>query len=262
MKREWPKTAALPTETNLHAITPARLFVSSSVPAYPTKTYLNLRADHAAALDSVQAELDSAQAFDEHFMASWKLFTVTSQAPSKHEYLMRPDLGRLLDEQSRFAIAERCPQGADLQVAIGDGLSVQAIVRAIPELLPLLRQQAEARGWSFGQPLLIRHCRVGILNDLGTLLQAKVIVLLIGERPGLATAESLSAYMAYRPQGHHTDANRNLISNIHPRGVPYPEAAQRISNLASLLMRNKKSGFEVKETLALEQGLRSIPEQK
>ena len=89
----------------------------------------------------------------------------------------------------------------------------------MPALLPLLRQGAGERGWSFGRPFVVRYCRVGVLNDVGELLDPAVVVLLIGERPGLATAESLSAYLAYRPRPGHTDAQRNLISNIHARGV-------------------------------------------
>ena len=89
----------------------------------------------------------------------------------------------------------------------------------MPALLPLLAAEADHRGWRFGRPFFIRHGRVGVLNDIGEMLDPAVVVLLIGERPGLATAESLSAYMAYRPRAGHDDARRNLISNIHARGV-------------------------------------------
>jgi ethanolamine ammonia-lyase small subunit len=104
-----------------------------------------------------------------------------------------------------------------------------------------------ARGWRFGQPFFIRHCRVGVLNDLGELLDPAVVVLLIGERPGLATATSLSAYMAYRPRYGHDDACRNLISNIHDRGVPPAPAARRIALLAEQMIRLGKSGYTIKE---------------
>ena len=131
---------------------------------------------------------------------------------------MRPDLGRRLSAPARAEIASRRAAGADLQVVIGDGLSVAAVVRQVPALLPLLHAGAERRGWRFGRPFAVRYCRVGVLNDIGELLAPVVLVLLIGERPGLLTAESLSAYMAYRPRSGHTDAERNLISNIHARG--------------------------------------------
>ena len=103
------------------------------------------------------------------------------------------------------------------------------------------------RGWNVGEIFVIRYCRVGILNEIGELLRPKVAVLLIGERPGLATAESLSAYMAYRPKTSDTDANRNLISNIHARGVIAEQAAQRILNLAAAMMKIQKSGFQLRE---------------
>jgi ethanolamine ammonia-lyase small subunit len=98
-----------------------------------------------------------------------------------------------------------------------------------------------------GRVFFVRHCRVGVLNDVGDLLRPEVVVLLIGERPGLATAESLSAYMAYRPCAGHTDAQRNLISNIHERGVPPAQAAPRILALAEQMRRLNTSGIEVKE---------------
>jgi ethanolamine ammonia-lyase small subunit len=116
-------------------------------------------------------------------------------------------------------------------------------------LLPRLADGAAARGWSFGRPFAIHYCRVGVLNDIGELLDPAVVVLLIGERPGLATAESLSAYLAYRPRPGHTDARRNLISNIHARGVGHAQAARRILALAEQMTRQQISGVSVKEEL-------------
>jgi ethanolamine ammonia-lyase small subunit len=136
-----------------------------------------------------------------------------------------------------------------LQIVIGDGLSVSAVATQVPRLLPLLDEGAKVRAWTIGQIFLIRHCRVGILNEIGELLAPKVAVLLIGERPGLATAESLSAYMAYRPKTSDTDADRNLISNIHARGVGPEQAAQRILNLAALMIRTSKNGCQLREDL-------------
>jgi ethanolamine ammonia-lyase small subunit len=139
-------------------------------------------------------------------------------------------------------LLERCPPGADLQIAIGDGLSVSAVVAQIPRLLPAIFDGAKAHNWTVGQSFVIRHCRVGILNQIGELLTPAVAVLLIGERPGLATAESLSAYMAYRPRPGHTDADRNLISNIHVRGISPEKAATRIIELATQMMKAQRSG--------------------
>jgi ethanolamine ammonia-lyase small subunit len=129
------------------------------------------------------------------------------------------------------------------------------VAAQVPALLPLLDDEARRRGWSFGRPFFVRRCRVGVLNDVGELLDPAVVVLLIGERPGLATAESLSAYLAYRPRPGDTDARRNLISNIHARGVGPAEAAARIAALADRMRRLETSGVTVKEELSsLEDG--------
>jgi ethanolamine ammonia-lyase small subunit len=209
---------------------------------------LELREAHAAAKDAVRGEMDLLSASGGPLARQWKLFSVQTRASSKDEYLLRPDLGRRLDESSRLKIQEVCTRGCDLQIAIGDGLSALAVSRQVPELLPLLYAGAAARGWTAGVPFAIRYCRVGVLNEIGELLDPRVAVLLIGERPGLATAESLSAYMAYRPREGHSDSDRNLISNIHARGVSPGEAAHRILDLASQMMRAGASGYTIKET--------------
>jgi ethanolamine ammonia-lyase small subunit len=208
-----------------------------------------LRADHAAARDAVQAELNLERHLGRDFVEQWKLFEVTTCATSKSQYLLHPDLGRMLSDESKTEIARRCPTATDLQVVIGDGLSVSAVAAQVPALLPLLDSGSRERGWKFGQPFVVRHCRVGVMNDVGELLHPRVLALLIGERPGLATAESLSCYMAFEPRGGHTDADRNLISNIHARGIPSTQAATRILNLAAQMMAAGRSGSAVKEDL-------------
>src|SRR5271155_5385251 len=150
-------------------------------------------------------------------------------------------------DAARAEISRRCIAERDVQIAIGDGLSVPAIGAQVPRLLPLLMEGADARGWSVGQAFIIHHCRVGIVNEIGELLKPRIVLLLIGERPGLATAESLSAYMAYQPDRTHSDANRNLISNIHGRGLSAEEAAARILNLCVQMMRLRASGVTLKE---------------
>ena len=231
----------------IRARTPARILVGRAGPAYRTATALQLRHDHAAAVDAVHAELDPLRDFGADFNERWRLFEVRTRARDKSEYLMRPDLGRRLDDAARQAVAQQCPPGADVQVVIGDGLSVAAVVKQVPALLPLLEAETTKRGWTFGRPFVVRYCRVGVLNDVGDLLDPAVVVLLIGERPGMATAESLSAYLAYRPRSGHTDAHRNLISNIHVRGVPPAAAAPRILALADQMRQLQASGVAIKE---------------
>jgi ethanolamine ammonia-lyase small subunit len=223
--------------------TPARLLVGRAGAAYRTGTQMELREAHAAARDAVRTELNLEEVFDSAFVQRWGLFEVRTKARSKDEYLLRPDLGRHFDAESRAEIHSRYDANNDVQIAIGDGLSVPAVAVQVPLLFPLLSEGANERHWKIGKTLLIHRCRVGILNEIGDLLKPRVVVLLIGERPGLSAAESLSAYMAYRPSASDTDANRNLISNIHARGLNPHEAATRILNLAALMMKTSTSGY-------------------
>jgi ethanolamine ammonia-lyase small subunit len=223
------------------------VLVGRSGPAYRTKTWLSLRSDHAAARDAVYADLDLTRDFGAELTERFGLFEVHTQARTRAEYLLRPDLGRRLEDLSREAIQSACPAGAEIQVIAGDGLSATAVATNGPLLLTALADEAVRRGWRLGRPFVVRNCRVGILNDVGDLLHPEVGVLLIGERPGLATAEGLSAYLAYRPRAGQTDADRNLISNIHCRGVAIEEAAMRIMGLAAAFRAACRSGVTVKE---------------
>jgi ethanolamine ammonia-lyase small subunit len=225
--------------------TPARVLEGRAGSSYLTRSQLELREAHAAALDAVRDELDLTSVFGQAFCEHWKLFEVSTKASSKAEYLLRPDLGRQLSEEGCETIQKRCQPGMDLQIAIGDGLSVAAVAAQVPQLLPVLMEVSTERGWQVGQSLVIRHCRVGVLNDIGEVLSPKVTVLLIGERPGLATAESLSAYLAFRPNRDHTDAERNLVSNIHARGTPPQKAATRILDMVSAMMLQQISGTKL-----------------
>lgn len=227
--------------------TPARILVGRAGSSYRTGTLLDLRRDHAAALDAVRIELDMVRDLGQNLVDRFGLFEVATRARSKDEYLMRPDLGRSLLDSAVKELDARCGRGADLQVAIGDGLSAAAVAAQVPALLLRLAAGAKSRGWTFGRPFVIRYCRVGVLNEIGEQLDPAVVVLLIGERPGLATAESLSVYMAYRPRSGHTDAQRNLVSNIHSRGLSPDEAAARILELATLMRERATSGVALAE---------------
>src|SRR5262245_49893548 len=229
--------------------TPARIFVDRCGPAYRTSTQLELRCDHAFALDAVHDEVNLERDFTADFVGSRRLFCVQSQTGSKLEFLRRPDLGRRLSDAAKDELIRRCPLGPRVQVILGDGLSAAAVIRQAPPLLPLLEAEFNHRGWQLGQTFLVRYCRVGIMNDIGDLLGPQIVVLLIGERPGLATAESMSAYLAYRPRSGHTDAHRNLISNIHPRGVSWQLAATRICGLIEQMQSMQTSGVSIKEQL-------------
>ena len=230
--------------------TPARIMQGRSGYGYKTATQLKLRFDHAAARDAVHQEIMLSQVASPESIKELNLFEVKTRAVDKSQYLMRPDLGRSFSPETRNHIRENCPGKADFQLVIGDGLSAAAVAMQVPGMLSLIRDQANAKGWSFGRPFMIRYCRVGILNEIGELLDPGVVVLLIGERPGLATAESLSAYMAYKPRPGHTDADRNLISNIHQQGVSLKDAVTRIFHLAGDMFSRQTSGVTIKENFS------------
>ena len=224
-------------------LTPARLFMGSAGLSPRTADALSLRTDHAFARDAVDTRLD----LDLDSMRPLGLFEVSSAAPDHATYLRRPELGRRLSHDARTRLVRDGTTGADIQVVIGDGLSAAAVHAQVPTLLPLLDRLATERSWSWGRPFAVRHCRVGIVDDVGDVLDPEIVVLLIGERPGLGTAESLSAYLAHRPRPGCTDADRNLVSNIHSRGTPVDEAAPRIIGYIDALRRAGRSGVTVKE---------------
>ncbi len=228
--------------------TPARILTGRAGGSYTTSTWLELRRDHASARDAVRTELDLTRDLGREFVDRWDLFEVATLAASKDEYLLRPDLGRTLSDAARAEILARRSAGVDVQVVIGDGLSAAAVAAQVPALLPALAEQLNQAGLTMGRPFFVRHCRVGVMNDVGELLKPAVIALLIGERPGLATAESLSVYMAHRPRAGDDDSRRNLISNIHARGVPIDQAARRVVHLILQMIDRQASGVSVKET--------------
>lgn len=256
-----PRNEETPTPRwdEIRARTPARILVGRAGSSYQTQALLNLRQDHAAALDAVRSELDLARDFGPDFIERFGLFEVGTRARSKREYLMRPDLGRQLDDEVLARLDVECPRGATLQVAIGDGLSAAAVAAQVPQLLPLLESRAKERGWTFGRPFVIRYCRVGVLNDIGARLDPALVLLLVGERPGLTTSDSLSAYMAYRPRAGHTDAQRNLISNIHAHGLSPDEAARQIIELASVMLAQATSGVSLQSSPILPSLERAAP---
>lgn len=231
----------------VRAVTTARVLTGRVGTAYRTSSLLALRADHAVAQDAVGAALDLSVEPLATLVRERGLFAVGSQAEDHAQHLRRPDLGRRLHPDAADVVRERCPRGADLQVVLGDGLSAAALAAQAPGLLPLLVSGAQDRGWTTGQVFAVRHCRVGVLNDVGALLEPQAVVLLIGERPGLGTALSLSAYLAWRPRPGHTDADRNLVAGIHDRGLSHADAAARVLDLVAAMRAAGASGVALKE---------------
>lgn len=227
--------------------TPARLFRSQAGSSLLTKTQLDLRFDHAAAVDAVYDEADMVQLLPAELVAKYQLFEVQTRTESKRIFLANPDLGRSLSDDARHSLEKNGTPRCDIQIFIGDGLSTAAVRAQVPSLLPLLIEGFGTLGHTVGRCFFVKYCRVGVLNDVGRILSPQVAILLIGERPGLSTAESVSAYMAFRPKASHTDADRNLISNIHGRGILPEEAVARIISLATAMIARQISGVDVKE---------------
>jgi ethanolamine ammonia-lyase small subunit len=222
----------------LAAATAARIGVGRAGPRPRTAALLRFQADHAVTQDALYRDVDPA------LLDSLDLFEVQTRVTGgKQEYLLRPDLGRRLSDAARETMADGCAFGADVQVCIGDGLSAAAIEANVAAILPVIERGVRSAGLTFGTPFFIRYCRVGVLNDIGDLLGPSVVVLLIGERPGLGRANSMSAYIAYRPKPGDTDANREVLSNIYQDGGSNPlEAGATIVQMALRMLDDGYSG--------------------
>lgn len=228
----------------LMAATTARIGVGRAGPRYRTTALLRFQADHAVTQDALYRDVD------QQLLDDLGLFTVQTRITSgKQEYLLRPDLGRQLSDDARRLITEKCAPSPNLQIVVGDGLSAAAVEANVREMFPILRQGAQAAGLSLGTPFFIKYCRVGVLNDIGDLLSPDVVILLIGERPGLGRAESLSAYMAYQPKAGDTDADRDVVCNIFNNGGTNPlEAAAFTLQIAQKMLKHQASGIKLKLT--------------
>jgi ethanolamine ammonia-lyase small subunit len=224
----------------LMAATPARIGVGRSGPRPRTAARLLFLADHGVTQDALM------HAVDPHFLEELGLFTVESQAADRQVYLKRPDLGRRLTEASRAELRERCAKNPDVQVFVGDGLSGAAIEHNLRHIMPVLQQGLQSAGLSMGTPFFVKNARVGLLNEVNAIVDAKVCAILIGERPGLARAESMSIYLGYRPRPDSTDANRDAICNIYAGGLNPLEAGAHAVQLIQKMIKDKASGVELK----------------
>ena len=219
--------------------TTARIGVGKTGARLRTKTYLTLRADHAQARDAVMADVDP------ELIESLGLFSVKSLCPDKNTYITRPDLGRKLDEASVKLLKERCVMEPDVQIYAADGLSSTAIEANLGRILPVLTDSLEAMGLKVGTPFFLRFGRVGSEDHVSEILRPKVVCVLIGERPGLATAESMSAYIAYEARQGMPESRRTVVSNIHRNGTAAVEAGAYIAEVIGLILQQKASGVEL-----------------
>ncbi|MGB9791083.1 MAG: ethanolamine ammonia-lyase subunit EutC [Thermacetogeniaceae bacterium] len=222
--------------------TPARIGVWRCGTRPLTETLLRFRADHAIAQDAVMGEVSS------DFAERYGMVFTKTKCRDKDEFLTRPDLGRRLDEESLETIRKKCEKGAQVQIIVADGLSSKAVEANVPDLLPALKQGLERLGVKkIGTPIFVKYGRVAVMDVIGEELKPECAVVLIGERPGLGTAESLSAYMGYNPRIGMLESERMVVSNIHRRGgVPPAEAGAHLATLIKKILDAKASGVNLK----------------
>jgi len=226
----------------LMASTTARIGVGRAGPRYSTASLLLFQGDHAITQDALYRDVDS------KLLDELKLFSVqTKVTGGKQEYLLRPDLGRQLNDEAKRIINEKCQKNVNIQLAVADGLSAAAIEANLRQILPVIKQGVQAAGLTFGTPFFIKYGRVGVMNDIGELIKPDVVILLIGERPGLGRAESMSAYMGYKPKYGDSDADRDVVCNIFEGGGTNPlEAGAFVTQIAQKMRKHQASGVKLK----------------
>jgi ethanolamine ammonia-lyase small subunit len=240
-------THALDSWSSLRRHTSARIALGRAGGSLPTIEVLDFTIAHAFARDAVHAELDTESLIKDLLPLGMETIVLASHARDRQTYLQRPDLGRRLDDASRAALSTLSQKDSDVAIIIGDGLSAPAAQKQssvlLTELLPLL-----AKAQISAAPLcIVRHARVAIEDEIGSLLGTKIAVILIGERPGLGTAESLGAYLVFNPRLGRTDAERNCVSNIRPDGLAPADAARTLAYLIIESLRRQVSGVLLKD---------------
>ena len=216
--------------------TPARLGFGRCGPRYKTLTMLRFRADHAAAQDAVFSQVP------EEFASENGLVPVQTKCRDKDEYLTRPDLGRIFDETNQKVIRGTVDATPRVQVVVGDGLSSAAIQANAMDCLEAMRDGLKMRGIELGKSLFVRYCRVGAGDAVGDVTGCELVCVLVGERPGLVTDKSMSAYITYKPHTGVLESARTVVSNIHAQGTPAVEAGAYIAELIDTILKKKVSG--------------------
>jgi len=235
---ENPVNGAAYADLKRHA--PCRLGIGKAGARYKTDPVLQFRAAHSAAQDAVFNEIDK------DFVENAGLFIVQSQCATKDIFLTRPDLGRKLDAEAVATLKEKCKKNPTVQIYVSDGLSSAAVVANIGDVLPALLQGLQSNHIDVGTAFFVRFGRVGIMDEISELLGADVTCTLIGERPGLITATSMSAYLTYKGTVGMPEARRTVVSNIHQDGTIPAEAGAHIAEVIKIMLEKKASGTDLK----------------
>ncbi len=232
----------------LRNFTPARVGLGAAGNSLPTREVLAFQLAHAQARDAVHVELDLPALAHE----LGDFVSAHSEAHDRATYLRRPDLGRRLDPESRRHIQEESGK-FDVSFVLADGLSAQAVQRHAPRILELTLPQLHAAAWRIAPLVVVQQGRVAIGDEIGQELGADLAVVLVGERPGLSSPDSLGIYLTWQPRPGRTDADRNCISNIHAGGLTYPAAVHRLVFLLRESRHRRLSGVQLRaESNALE----------
>ena len=231
----------------LKAFTAARIALGRTGTSVPLREALAFKLAHAHARDAVYSVLETDRLWAGLTALALSVCHVRSRAATRPEYLQRPDRGRQLAEEFRNLLVEQAPAECDLVVVLADGLSAMAVNdHALPllgRLLPLL----QPAGFRVGPVALAEQARVALGDEIGHVLRARLVLVLIGERPGLSAPHSLGAYLTYGPRPGLTDEARNCVSNIRPEGLDYPSAADKLSFLLREALRQQLSGVDLKD---------------
>lgn len=219
---------------------PCRLGIGRAGARYLTLPQLEFRAAHSAAQDAVFNDVDEA------FVEKMGLWTVQTQCDSKDVYLTRPDLGRKLSPEAVETIKSKCKKNPTVQIYVSDGLSSASVAANIGDLLPAILQGLESYRIDVGTPFFVKYGRVGVMDEISELTGADVTCTLIGERPGLITAESMSAYIVYKATVGMPEARRTVVSNIHRAGTIPAEAGAHIAEIIKIMLEKKASGTDLK----------------
>ncbi|NLU11121.1 MAG: ethanolamine ammonia-lyase subunit EutC [Tepidanaerobacter acetatoxydans] len=223
----------------LKSTSPARIGIWRAGTRFKVNPWLRFKMDVAAAKDAVLKEVDP------ELIEKLGLFTVQTVVKDKDEYLTRPDLGRKLSEEAKEKILQECPKSPDVQFVVCDGLSSRAIEANAMDFIPAFEAAIKNYGLKMGKPFFVKYARVAVMDEIGELLNPEVLVELIGERPGLVTAKSMSAYMCYKPNKNTIESDRTLVSNIHDGGLPPIEAGAHVASIVKKIFDAKASGLKL-----------------
>ena len=238
----------------LRRLTPARIALGRTGTSLPTRAQLDFQFAHAQARDAVHLAFDHSEISAQLNERGRETLALQSAAPDRHTYLQRPDLGRKLSDESAQTLRDYASAhqgGIDLVIVVADGLSALAVHRHTLPFLTRLEEQMSGDGWSVAPVVLVEQGRVAIGDEIGQLLEAKMVVMLIGERPGLSSPDSLGLYFTYAPKVGLTDAYRNCISNVRLEGLSYGMAAHRLLYLMREACRRQLSGVHLKDEAQL-----------